>query len=243
MCVKIDKCRLVGPDLCLALFVIIFFCLIFKFSVAIGAAIQAAVLKKDRTAPRILLKNVTPLSVGILIPPVPGTFSCYIKRNSPYPIEVTRLGRTHIDFQENMVIPIFEGETSDSSNRIGKLVLKVTPRKKNLTKALLTVKIDRNGEITAKAVERGTDNTVSTTIKRKQKHTHEEIDALKTEMVKIFKWRIQCPESIQLKKIKIPPSSSKRLKVAAKIDSDEVCPIYGRCEHTICSGELDLGDI
>lgn len=37
-----------------------------KFLVAIGAAIQAAVLERRRDAPRIFLKNVIPLSLGVL---------------------------------------------------------------------------------------------------------------------------------------------------------------------------------
>lgn len=90
-------------------------------SVAIGAAIQAAVLEKKKNAPRILLKNVTPLSIGIFTAPSPGTVrsACIIKRNTAYPITVKRVGTSIEDNQTKMLMPIYEGKyVMENTNKL-----------------------------------------------------------------------------------------------------------------------------
>lgn len=67
-------------------------------------------LEKKKDAPRIFLKNVTPLSLGILSPSKEGAvIRNVIKRNTAYPTEVTRYGKPHKPNQKSLRIPIFEG--------------------------------------------------------------------------------------------------------------------------------------
>lgn len=138
--------------------------LILPYVVAIGAAIQAAALDKQVDAPKVLLRNVTPLSLGILCPPKPGFIYTFIKRNTPYPTEKTRLGKTSVVGQKSYVIPIYEGEqkTANGNTHLGTLTLESGQTKEE--RIDITLKINIKGELSATAIERTTKRKVEIVI-------------------------------------------------------------------------------
>lgn len=121
--------------------------IVYKFSVAISAAIQAATLEQRENAPRIFLKCVTPLSLGVISD---GKVRSVIKRSTAYPTEVTRKCQTGADNQPEMCISIYEGEQTDSklSTYLGRMVLKgIDAAPKGEGKCEITLKLNRIGEI------------------------------------------------------------------------------------------------
>lgn len=154
--------------------------------VAIGAAIQAAVLEYRSDAPRIFLKNVIPLSIGILCPPVPGKVKTVIKRNTSYPIQVMRVGKTNTDHQRTMMMPLYEGEhpTAKHNNFLGMLTLiGLEDRKKGDVLVDISLTINRKGELVATAQDRKTKAAAAITIERKKNIRCGEIGLL-TEVIK-----------------------------------------------------------
>lgn len=81
------------------------------FSVAYGACVQAAVLTRQPGTLPIYVRNVTPLTIGILS----SNNQCYpvIKRNSSYPLKAKIQGKTKRENQTNAKIVLYEGEHSD----------------------------------------------------------------------------------------------------------------------------------
>lgn len=100
--------------------------LISNTSVAFGAAIQAAVLERKNDVPRIFLKSVTPLSLGLQT--FDSEIQTIIKRNTPYPIEVCRFGKSKAQVKGGVsyTLPIYEGEPErpELTTFLGKLTFK-----------------------------------------------------------------------------------------------------------------------
>lgn len=100
-----------------------------------------------------------PLSIGILCPPIPRIVKTVIKRNTPYPIQVVRVGKTNSDHQRSMMMPLYEGEhlTAERNNFLGMLTLVgLDDRKKGEVLVDISLIIDRKGELTATATDRKT---------------------------------------------------------------------------------------
>lgn len=92
--------------------------------VAFGGAIQAAVLERKNDVPRIFLKSVTPLSLGLQVGD--DEIQTIIKGNTPYPIEVCRVGKPKQKVKSRAYkLPIYEGEPErpELTTLLGKLVL------------------------------------------------------------------------------------------------------------------------
>lgn len=78
------------------------------YLVAIGAAIMAASLEKRDDLVPLMLRNVTPLSIGLLCKG--RIVRKVVKRNTVYPNEINCKGKTVIDNQDNLFLDIYEGE-------------------------------------------------------------------------------------------------------------------------------------
>ncbi len=84
--------------------------------VAIGASIQAQTLKGPAQQKKALLLDVTPLDLGIAT--VDGYTETIIEGNSPIPVSASRMFTTTKDFQDSVLIRIFQGKNRREEDSI-----------------------------------------------------------------------------------------------------------------------------
>ncbi len=131
--------------------------------VAVGAAVQAGVLKGDVTD--ILLLDVTPLSLGI---ETKGrVMHKLIERNTTIPTRRTETFSTADDNQPQVEIHVLQGERemADYNKTLGKFhLVDLPPAPRGIPQIEVTFDIDANGIVHVSAKDRGTDKEQSITI-------------------------------------------------------------------------------
>lgn len=130
-------------------------------AIAYGAAIQAAILNRDKAEhlSKILLLDVTSWSLGIAIKG--GIMDRLIKKNSTIPTPpIVRTYQTVKDSQDAVNIRVFEGEhtTAEDNSFLGEVYLSLTPAPKGAAKIIVTFSVNENGILTVNALEKWTDN-------------------------------------------------------------------------------------
>ncbi|MBV9524665.1 MAG: molecular chaperone DnaK, partial [Candidatus Dormibacteraeota bacterium] len=131
--------------------------------VAIGAAIQAGVLKGD--VKDVLLLDVTPLSLGIMTEGEVNTK--LIERNTTIPTAKTQVFSTASDSQPSVEIVVLQGERPMArDNRIlGTFTLDgIPPAPRGMPQIEVTFDIDANGILNVTAKDRGTSKENRVTI-------------------------------------------------------------------------------
>ena len=131
--------------------------------VAIGAAIQAGVLKGD--VKDILLLDVTPLSLGIETKG--GVMTRLIDRNTTIPTKRTEVFTTAEDMQPSVEIHVLQGEREMASynKTLGKFQLgDLPPAPRGVPQIEVTFDIDANGIVNVSAKDRATSKQTSITI-------------------------------------------------------------------------------
>jgi len=131
--------------------------------VAIGAAVQAGVLKGEVTD--VLLLDVTPLSLGIETKG--GVMTTLIERNTTIPTKRTEVFTTADDNQPSVEIHVLQGERemAQFNKTLGKFQLvDLPPAPRGVPQVEVTFDIDANGIVHVAAKDRATSKEQSITI-------------------------------------------------------------------------------
>jgi molecular chaperone DnaK len=142
--------------------------------VAVGAAIQAAVLKGD--VKEVLLLDVTPLSLGIET--LGGIFTKIIERNTTIPTKKSQIFSTATDNQPAVSIKIFQGEREMAADNklLGNFeLIGIPPAPRGIPQVEVTFDIDANGILHVSAKDLGTGKEQSIRITASSGLSEEEI--------------------------------------------------------------------
>ena len=145
--------------------------------VAMGAAIQAGVLKGD--VKDVLLLDVTPLSLGIETKG--GVMTKLIERNTTIPTRKTEVFTTAEDNQPSVEIHVLQGERemADFNKTLGKFQLvDLPPAPRGMPQIEVTFEIDANGIVNVAAKDRATNKEQSITITGQSSLSKDQIDQM-----------------------------------------------------------------
>jgi molecular chaperone DnaK len=145
--------------------------------VAIGAAIQAGVLKGE--VKDVLLLDVTPLSLGIETKG--GVFTKLIDRNTTIPTRKSEIFSTAEDGQPSVEIHVLQGEREMAvyNKTLGKFQLVgIPPAPRGVPQIEVTFDIDANGIVHVSAKDRATGKEQSMTITGQSALSKDDIDRM-----------------------------------------------------------------
>ncbi len=145
--------------------------------VAIGAAIQGAVLKGD--VKDVLLLDVTPLSLGIET--LGGVFTKLIEKNTTIPTRKSQVFSTAADNQQAVTIRVFQGEREMAADNklLGQFdLVGIPPAPRGVPQIEVTFDIDANGIVHVGAKDLGTGKEQSIQITASSGLNKDEIDRM-----------------------------------------------------------------
>ena len=145
--------------------------------VAIGAAVQAGVLKGD--VKDVLLLDVTPLSLGIETKG--GIMNKIIERNTTIPTKRSQVYTTAEDNQPSVEIHVLQGEREMAmyNKTLGKFQLvDIPPAPQGMPQIEVTFDIDANGIVHVSAQDKATGKTQSMTITGQSSLSDDEINQM-----------------------------------------------------------------
>jgi molecular chaperone DnaK len=145
--------------------------------VAIGAAIQAGVLKGE--VKDVLLLDVTPLSLGIET--LGGVMTKLIDRNTTVPTSRSQIFSTAADNQTSVEVHALQGERefAKDNRTLGRFHLDgIAPAPRGLPQVEVTFDIDANGILSVKAQDKGTGREQSVTITASSTLNKDEVERM-----------------------------------------------------------------
>jgi len=148
--------------------------------VAIGAAIQAGVLKGE--VKDVLLLDVTPLTLGIET--LGGVSTPLIPRNTTIPTSKSQIFSTAADNQPSVEIHVLQGERPMAADNrtLGRFILDgILPAPRGVPQIEVTFDIDANGILSVKAHDKGTGKEQKITITASSGLSKEEVERMQRE--------------------------------------------------------------
>jgi len=149
-------------------------------AVALGAAIQAGVLKGE--VGEVLLLDVTPLTLGIET--LGGVATPLIPRNTTIPTSKSQIFSTAADSQPSVEIHVLQGERpmATDNRTLGRFMLDgILPAPRGVPQIEVTFDIDANGILNVAARDKGTGKEQKITITASSGLAKEEVEKMRTE--------------------------------------------------------------
>ena len=150
--------------------------------VAVGAAIQGAVLNKEEGVGNIVLLDVTPLTLGIET--MGGVMTKLIEANTTIPCKKSEVFSTAADNQTEVTIHVLQGERpmAAQNKSIGQFNLTgIAPARRGIPQIEVTFDIDANGILKVSAKDKATGKEQAIRIEASSGLSQDEINRMKAE--------------------------------------------------------------
>ena len=150
--------------------------------VAVGAAIQGAIINSDAGLGDIVLLDVTPLSVGIET--LGGVMTKLIEANTTIPAKQSQVFSTAADNQTEVTIHVLQGERpmAAQNKTIGQFNLTgIMPAPRGVPQIEVTFDIDKNGILNVSAKDKATGKEQAIRIEASSNLSKEEVERMKEE--------------------------------------------------------------